>query len=187
MPNTFADRRQALEDSFFKDLEARKLSHLREELSGKTKREELSKVCGIEDSAVLNALTKLGVGAHDVSALSLVPLIQMAWTSGTINKAERAAVLKAAAAQGITEECHSYTLLEAWLAREPKQELFDSWTGYVKALRSHLEDSEMTALKESILGLAHDVADAAGGFLGVGSVSSVEKDTLTAIGDAFDG
>ncbi len=187
MPNTFADRRQALEDSFFKDLEARKLSHLREDLASKKNREELANVCGIDDSDVLDALTKVGVGAHDVSALSLVPVIQMAWTSGTISEQERAAVLKAAAGQGITTECHSYKLLEAWLAKAPRQELFDSWTGYVKALRTHLNDSEMTALKESILGLAHDVADAAGGFLGIGSVSSVEKEVLTAIGDAFDG
>ena len=187
MPNSLATRRQALEDRFFKDQEAKQISHLREELAAKKNREELSSVCGIEDETVLNTLTKLDVGAHDVSALTLVPLVQVAWADGTVNDKERDAILKAANAQGVEANSHSHELLEAWLLVEPTDELFKAWAGYVDALRPHMSEEEMTAIKESVLGLAHDVASAAGGYLGIGTVSSSEKDVLTGISNAFDG
>ncbi len=187
MPNSLSTRRQALEDRFFKDQEAKQLSHLREKLAAKKNREELAEVCGIEDKTVLDTLTKLDVGAHDVSALTLVPLVQVAWADGSVNEKERAAVLKAAVAQGIQDESHSHELLDAWLAYAPGSELFGAWTGYVEALRHHVSDDEMTALKESILGLAHDIASAAGGYLGIGTVSNAEKSVLSAISAAFDG
>lgn len=186
MPNSLSTRRQALEDRFFKDQEAKQLSHLREQLAAKKNREELAEVCGIEDATVLDTLTKLDVGAHDVSALTLVPLVQVAWADGSVSDKERSAVLKAAIAQGIKDESHSHELLDAWLAYAPTAELFASWRGYVESLRSHISEDEMTALKESILGLAHDVASAAGGYLGIGSISSAENDVLTSISAAFD-
>lgn len=187
MPNSLADRRQALEDRFFQDQEAKKLSELRAELAAKNNREELKAVCGIDDETVLDTLTKLAVGAHDVSALMLVPLVQVAWADGTVSEKELAAALKAAHDQGITEGSHSHELLEAWLSQKPSDELFVAWAGYVESLRSHIGQSEVTALKESIMGLAHDVAEAAGGYLGIGSVSSNEKEVLVTIGAAFDG
>ncbi len=187
MPNSLSTRRQALEDSFFKKEEARQISHLRETLAAKKNREELASVCGIEDAVVLDTLTRLEVGAHDVSALALVPLVQVAWADGSVDEKERAAILKAAKAQGVTHACHSHELLEAWLSSAPNDDLFTAWAGYVEALHDHVSESEMTALKESILGLAHDVASAAGGYLGMGTVSSTEKTVLNAIGAAFDG
>ncbi|MCP4445216.1 MAG: hypothetical protein GY811_07730 [Myxococcales bacterium] len=187
MPNSLANRRQALEDRFFQDQEAEQVSRMREKLAAQKNREELAAVCGIEDATVLDTLTKLAVGAHDVSALTLVPLVQVAWADGNVTAKEREAVLKAAVAQGIADASHSHALLDAWLDKAPGEGLFQAWTSYVEALRSHIDVSEMTALKESILGLAHDVADAAGGYLGIGSVSGAEKKVLAAIGAAFDG
>ncbi len=187
MPDSLSTRRQALEDRFFKDQEAKQISHLREKLAAKKNREELAEVCGIEDATVLDTLTKLEVGAHDVSALTLVPLVQVAWADGSVTETERAAVLKAAIAQGIKDESHSHELLDAWLSDSPGSELFGAWTGYVESLRAHVSEDEMTALKESLLGLAHDVASAAGGYLGIGTVSSAEKSVLEAIRTAFDG
>lgn len=187
MPDSLSTRRQALEDRFFKDEEAKQISHLRDKLAAQKNREELAEVCGIEDPTVLDTLTKLDVGAHDVSALTLVPLVEVAWADGSMSKEERAAILKAAIAQGVKDESHSHALLDAWLEKRPSKDLFQAWVGYVNAVRAHVSEDEMTALKESILGLAHDVASAAGGYLGIGSVSSAEKNVLTAIGTAFDG
>jgi len=187
VPNSLLDRRQALEDRFFKDQEANKISLLRAKLAAKKNREELQSECGIDDAPILDALVKLAVGAQDLAALSLVPLIQVAWADGSVSDKESEAVLRAAAAQGITKDSHSYTLLESWLSNAPDAELFEAWTGYVEALRAQLEEEETTALRESIIGLAHDVAEAAGGYLGIGSVSQAEKAVLSAINEAFGG
>lgn len=187
MSSTLADRRQALEDRFFKDQEAKQMEELRKKLAAQKNREELAAICGIEDESVLDTFAKLDVGAHDVAAIMLVPLVQVAWADGSIEDKERQAVLQAAHTNGVKEGTHPHDLLVAWLASAPGAELFDAWRGYIEALRAHLTEDQMTSLKESILGLAHDVADATGGYLGIGSVSGTEKTVLTAIGAAFDG
>ena len=187
MSSSLSDRRQALEDRFFQDQEAKRLADLRAKLAAQKNREQLAAVCGIEDAAVLDTLTKLDVGSHDVAALMLVPLVQVAWADGSISAKEREAVLKAAHTNGVKDDSHPHQLLDAWLDKTPGPELFTAWAGYVEALRAHLTDTQMTSLKESVLGLAHDVADAAGGYLGIGSISGTEKEALTSIGAAFDG
>ena len=183
--DSLSDRRQALEDRFFKDQEAKKISRMREVLTSKKKIEELREVSGIDNDNVLAALVKLNVGASDLHALSLVPLVTVAWADGSVTETERAAVLKAAHQQGVIEGSNGHELLEAWLTSKPGSDLFASWTAYAKSLAAELSEDDATKLQESILGLAHDVASAAGGILGLGSVSSAEKETLQAIADAF--
>lgn len=183
--DSLSERRQALEDRFFKDQEANKISRLREELASKKQMEELREVSGIDKENVLTALVSLHVGAADLHALSLVPLVTVAWADGHVTDSERAAVLKAAHEQGVKDGSHGHELLDAWLSSKPTGDLFESWKAYASALAGMMSESDATALQESILGLAHDVASAAGGILGLGSVSSAEKAVLQAIADAF--
>lgn len=184
--NALSDRRKALEDSFFQDQESKKISRLREELSAKKNKEEIGAASGIDDEKLLEALVKLDVGASDLSALALIPLVQVAWADGTMKDSERDAILQAASSQGVSKGGHGHQLLEAWLGTPPKSALYEAWAGYVDALVADMDEAQVEALKESILGLAHDVASAAGGLLGLGSVSKSEKDVLTAISEAFD-
>ena len=183
--NILSERRQALENRFFQDQEAKKISRLRAVLAQKKQREELQAASGIEDLALLDALVKLDVGASDLSALSLIPLVRVAWADGTISDNEREAILKAAHKQGVEENSHSHELLDAWLDKAPKSELYDAWAAYVESLIANMDEDQRTTLKESIVGLAHDVASSAGGILGIASISPTEKAALEAISNAF--
>jgi hypothetical protein len=184
--NSLSDRRKALEDSFFQDKVAKKISRLREELAAKKNQADLGAASGIEDQQLLAALVKLEVGASDLSALALIPLVRVAWADGTMKSGERDAILQAAAAQGVDKDSHGHQLLDAWLNAPPKSELYDAWASYVEALLAGMDEAHADTLKESILGLAHDVASAAGGILGLGAVSKGEQDVLDAISAAFD-
>jgi hypothetical protein len=133
----------------------------------------------------LDALVKLGVCAQDVAALALIPLVYVAWADGSVNKKEREAILDAAAQQGIKTDSRTYELLESWLDRDPKGALFDCWKDYVGALVPHLDDAKLQSIEESILGLAHDVASAAGGILGLAAISKREEAALNDIRSAF--
>jgi hypothetical protein len=184
--DSLSDRRKALEDRFFQDQESKNIAKLRGELTAKKSREELESASGIDDGPLLEALVKLDVGASDLSALALIPLVRVAWVDGTMKDGERDAILQAAANQGISNKSHSHHLLEAWLESPPKAELFEAWESYVQALLSEMDEAHGTTLKESILGLAHDVASAAGGILGIGTVSKSENEVLAAISAAFE-
>lgn len=186
MSSKLSDRRKALEDRFFQDQESKQLEKLRGELATKKSKEELGEASGIEDGKLLDALVGLDVGVSDLSALALIPLVRVAWIDGSVKDGERDAILQAAAKQGISNKSHGYLLLQSWLDSAPSGELYEAWESYVHALLLEMDEAHATTLKESILGLAHDVAASAGGLLGIGSISKAEQQVLTSIAEAFE-
>ena len=64
--------------------------------------------------------------------------------------------------------------------------MHEAWAAYVEALRGILNDAARQALREETLEQSQAVAEAAGGFLGLGSrVSDAEKRVLEEISSAF--
>jgi hypothetical protein len=139
---------------------------------------ELSLASGITDEGTLRLLVDLEVSMDLLSALALVPLMEVAWADGHIDDKERAAILQAADAQGIDRDSPAYDLLAKWLDRRPTARLFDAWRDYIVALMEPLLAAERAQLRDALLGRARRVAEAAGGFLGVGAVSREEAQVL---------
>jgi len=137
------------------------------------------------DEAVLEKLVGLGLRANTIAALSLVPLIQVAWADGAIQDNERTAILQGAHGKGLEKGTDGYELLQAWLSKRPSDALYDAWEAYIKALASQLNDEQNRLLKNQIVGFAKMVAASAGGFLGIGRVSASEEKVLARIESAF--
>ena len=179
-------RGKELEDSFFARENARLLTKLREEAAKEEKRKEFRAALNVANVQLLDALIALGVAPETLVALSLVPLVEMAWADGSIQDRERGAILKAAEERGVAVGSPTHDLLENWLKTKPGSELLDVWVKYVGELKSSLDASAFEQLKEAALGRARAVAEAAGGFLGVGSISAAEKSMLEKLEWAFD-
>lgn len=180
------DRRMALEEAFFRKENEKQLAELRAELAAKTSKEELRTASGVTDEAALERLVALGVSGQTLAALSLVPLIHVAWSDGKMDEREREAVLMAATGKGIEPGSATYKLLDGWLNKKPDPILFDSWRAYIKELSSSLVPGQRGLLKSQILAFAQTVAESAGGFLGMKSVSAAEKAALEQIEAAFE-
>ena len=179
------ERRETLEEEFFHRLQSDQIDALRGELERKDTREQLRAACGIADEVVLDQLLALGLSGVTMTALSMVPLVWVAWADGAVQEAERKAVLKAAHERGIDDGGPAHKLLAGWLERPPKQELFDAWAAYTRALADTLVPSQRTQLRGQIVGMARKVAEAAGGFLGIHRISHKEEVALKAIEAAF--
>jgi hypothetical protein len=179
------ERRAALEDEFFHKQDQQKLEQMKGKLAAQATREELRKASGMTDEAVLDKLVALGLTGKTVAALSLVPLIAVAWADGSIQDDERTAILHGAQGKGIEPGTASYELLSTWLAKKPDDALFEAWTGYIKALTAQLNDEQVRLLKKQILNFANLIAGSAGGFLGIGKVSGSEEKVLAKIDAAF--
>jgi tellurite resistance protein len=111
--------------------------------------------------------------------LQLVPLAAVAWADGQIEPRERDAVLKAAAAQGVTPDSVAGQMLNSWLVQQPSAELVNAWTSHMRALWPLLSPKERADIRASALERARSVAEAAGGFLGLTSrISPQEKAVL---------
>ncbi|MBD0271053.1 MAG: hypothetical protein ICV73_03900 [Acetobacteraceae bacterium] len=180
------DRERALEDAFFAQQDQALLRRLREADAVKSKKAALSAASGIGDDAVLERLVALGIDGATVAALSLVPLVLVAWADGSMHDKEREAALSAAAEVGVEKGSASHQLLERWLSTKPPPQLLAAWTDYVRAITPTLGEQRKQQLKADLLGRARKVAEAGGGLLGFGFKTSPGEDEVLAwVGKAF--
>ena len=186
MSDEFRDRRNKLEEAFFAKENERLRQRLREADEAKSRKEALAAASGITDDAVLERLAALGLGGGTLAALSLVPLVVVAWADGDIDDKERHALLSGAAEVGVGTEDVSRQLLDRWLKEPPPRELLAAWTDYIRATSATLGDEAKRALEAELLGRARRVAEATGGFLGLGrKVSAAEEAALERLEEAF--
>jgi hypothetical protein len=179
------ERRSALEDEFFHKEDQQKLAAMKDKLAAQATKDELRKVSGMTDDDVLDKLVGLGLSGKTVAALSLVPLIYVAWADGTIQDNERDAILHGAQGKGLEAGSAGHELLSSWLAKQPGDSLFEAWEGYIGSLIAQLNDEQTRLLKKQVVNFASLVAGSAGGFLGVGKVSGAETKALARIEAAF--
>jgi tellurite resistance protein len=183
--DAFAERRKALEESFFYKQNKDKLEAFKAKRAQASRVEALASASGLQDTAVLEALDELGVTPIALAAIRLVPLVAVAWADGKLDEEERAAILSAASQAGIDGDSEAGALLEGWLSEAPGDDLVSTWKAYVESLKSTLQASALASLEQDAIGGARSVAEAAGGILGIGSVSGSEKAVLEDLASAF--
>jgi hypothetical protein len=179
------DRKKALEESFFAKENAKLLAKMRSEKARRESADELAAASGIRDRAIVEKLVDLGLDGASWSALSLVPLVELAWADGSVAPRERDAVLEAAAEQGLAPGSPGHELLQRWLEQRPPPALFASWGAYAVELAGQLDASQRASLQRNVVERARKVAAAAGGLLGIGSVSEAEKRVLAELEKPF--
>ena len=180
------DRRKALEEAFFQKRNQQLLEQLRSDITLETQKKALSVASGIVNPAVLSALLHAGLSSETIAAVSLIPLVEVAWADGTLDDREKAAILSAADLASIAKGTSPYQLLEGWLKEKPGLELRAAWREYIAALAPNLDPAAKASLKEVALGRARVVAEASGGFLGLGNkINPAEQAVLKELEAAF--
>jgi len=180
------ERKRVLEEEFFRKQDKVLLERMRTALARQTRTQALAEASGIQDAAILDRLVDLGIEADTLLALGLIPLVEVAWADGDLDAREREAVLSGLAATGVGPGNPAYALVESWLSARPPAAMREAWAAYTSALCARLSPGERGSLRATVLGRARAVAEAAGGFLGLGSrVSRAEEETLRALERAF--
>ena len=186
-PRVLRDRGKALENEFFRKESEEQRRKLREKETRAEHREALKQVAVVTDDATIDRILDLGITAVTWAAVSLVPLVEVAWANGQVDEQERRSVLAAAEANGLTPGSPSHEILDGWLAHRPDGRLMEAWSAYIAMLGAELSPGEKHALRDELMGRARHVAEAAGGFLGMGSkISSEERVVLEALEKAFE-
>lgn len=177
---------KALEDSFFAKENERLLVELREQAIRQEKRQTMRLVLELENDEILDRIMELELEPETFIAFGLVPLVEVAWADGQIQKDEREAILKAAMERGVDAESPTCRLLESWLTTQPAPELLETWKGYIEGLSESLSAASLDELKQRVMGRARAVAAAAGGFLGMATISKEEQAKLDELEAAFE-
>ena len=181
-----SERGKVLEEEFFHKENQRLLEQMRQMKRMEESKEALEEASGISDDAILQSLLELHIDAQTISALALVPLIEVAWADDYLDKKEKQAILAAAHASGFEKGQVAYKVLESWLTQQPKPKLLETWVEYIRELHGQLSEEKHKSLKASLLGRARSVAEASGGYLGLGfKVSKTEAAVLKTLEEAF--
>jgi uncharacterized tellurite resistance protein B-like protein len=168
-----------LEEAFFAEENSRLLAQLRQKRDLEERRKALREVVQIQDEAYLDHLMELGIRPETVLALSLVPLMAVAWADGELDDRERAAVLKAAESKGVSPDSPGRQLLETWLSRAPDPKLFEAWERYMGSIWGTFTTEQRHEMRVNLVDWMTGVAEAAGGFLGLTSkISASERAVL---------
>lgn len=181
----FRERGRGLENEFFYRVDVKLQQRLRDKAKSEAGCKQLAQATGITDPAVLNEILESGITPESLVALSLVPLVRVAWADRTVDSREREAALKAARGVGLSEDSASYSLLSTWLQREPSVKLYTTWQHYAKALAQVLPEEQLRRVRDDITQRTRDVAEATGGFLGIGSVSEAEVAVIADVEDTL--
>src|SRR5262249_44776310 len=105
--------------------------------------------------------------------------VTVAWADGSIDRREREALLKAAEERGVAPGSTPRQVFEEWLDHRPGPALLESWKRYARAIWGTLEDKGRNEKPAGMIGPARGVAEASGGFLGLGSkISPAEHAVL---------
>lgn len=176
------DRRRGLEEEFFARENRELLGRMRAKQSEQEQRDALREASGIADDVMLDCFLEMGLAAETVAALTLVPLVEVAWSDGTLDRKERETILASARERpGVGGGGLATSLLENWLDNRPDESLFKAWEGYARALADQMDEATKERFRGDILDLVHEVAEAAGGTLGIGRVSRAERETIARI------
>lgn len=182
----FEEREHALEEMFFRKKEAELLARLRQKDQGKKEKDLLAQISGIQDQKVLEHVVELGIKAETFAAISLVPLIEVAWADLTIETKEKETILLNMEARGIGKGTPAYQLLEGWLEKKPDASLYTTWTEYIKALKEKMGKWEMEKMQGEIMGQAILVAESSREYVKKGAISAASEKILNRLEDLFE-
>ena len=182
----FQIRENAFEYEFFHRVDEELLAKLRLQLQEEEERDQLAEATGIKDEAVLEELREAGLQRKNVLALTLYPLVHVAWADGVMSDAQRSLILEVADEHGIREPSEAYQLLLHWLGHRPEG-MFDIWKDYmVAAMETLPNQGTKVAVRDSAMNLAFQVAQRAGSAWGGGGVRDRESDALERLKGAFE-
>jgi len=182
----FGVRRNELEEKYFGEHDQKLLRAMRDEAAMKAKKAALKNAVGIADDELVEQLHELEMCHETVPALSLVPLIFVAWADGVVRPNERNVILAAADEEGLDEKHPCCDVLQRWLKDKPNPRLLEVWQRYVTQLSKTLDADTFQSLKEKALRRSRAVAKAAGGIFGLGNkITKAERAVLSRLEQAF--
>jgi tellurite resistance protein len=179
--DAFKTRARALEDSFFRTVDLALIELIREHSECDEAQQRLRESTGITEELILDDLLRIGVTHSTLVAFLLVPLAEVAWADGRVDKDEKRIVKNTAVALGYSESSAGVQLLDAWLTVRPDGRLFDIWQEYARELSGLLSKTTQREFAKLIVDRANTVANATGGVLGIHKTSAKERKVVEKI------
>jgi hypothetical protein len=177
----FRERGRSFEEEYFRKKDRELIEKMRQAAAAEQERQELAKLSGLEDPALLQELKDLGFTPGTVALLPLVPVLRVAWAEGGVSHAERDLLVRLARSRGIAEASEADRQLVEWMTRPPDEGVFSRAGRLIRAMLDTRapEISDLSA--DDLVDYCERIAAASGGVFGLGKISAAEKSLLSSI------
>jgi hypothetical protein len=144
------------------------------------RRRRIGDSLGMPDLTLSDRVDLLGFDGESAAVFDLLPLIHVAWADGKIQAAERALILQVLEVRGFEPGSKAMLTIEALLERRPSKEYFAESLRVLKEVLIARPSAGAT-----VVSLCAQVAESAGGFLGVNRVSGRERKLIEEIANTL--
>ena len=170
-------RALALEQTYLRQVEKETRRRIRQEDRRVRLRRELGAELEIEEISFLDRLIDLGVRPETSPAFEALPLVEVAWADGGVDRDEHWRALEVATAFGLELGSPAHAQLELWLTRRPQRELYEAWCTFAALVLAKPGAAHRARrVREGAL----EVAAVTGGILGPG-ISRSERAVIESI------
>jgi tellurite resistance protein len=180
------DRRRTQEEEYFQRREQELIAKLQQRAREDATRGRLAERTGVADQKILRDLDMHGFTPETVMLVHLVPLLQVAWADGGVSDREQALIVEVARARGIEAGSAADSQLATWLANRPSADFFEGTLRAIVAILQARPPEEREASRRELLSSCTAIASASGGVLGVGKLSSQERNVLAHISQVLE-
>ncbi|MDX2029479.1 MAG: hypothetical protein SF339_02350 [Blastocatellia bacterium] len=181
-PYLHKSRPSEAQEQYFQQKEAELMARMETRRKQAHELKELAAETGIADEEILAILQELGYTRDTVSILHFVPLVQVAWASGSVTPKERQTALRLVEWRGIAPGSPAWRQLNEWLDVRPSEEFFLTTLRLIRHILDDETQLEGVGHRTDLISFCIRIATASGGFLGSGSnVSEGERGALDQI------
>lgn len=169
------------EEKYFRQVEQEARRKLREKLEGNAaeleQKQSIAQSMKTDDLSVAERVKALGFDGDSARVFDLLPLVHVAWADGSIQRAERAAILRILDKRGIEPGTEAYRTIESLLEERPSDSYMKQSLAVLRALTGGTSERS-----QEIVDMCIEVAAAAGNFFGLGKrIGEEEKDLIEEI------
>lgn len=165
------------EDKYFALQDSQTRERMREQFEKKAAEladaDRVAETLHTDDANVVAKIRALGFDGDTARAFELLPLIHVAWADDSVSIRERRQILRVAESRGIEVGSEAFLLIEALLEKKPSDAFLDETLALLREIVA--EEPERA---NDIVELSVAVAEASGGFLGLGEKVSTEEREL---------
>ena len=172
--DAFSDLRIAKEEELFHSREQALLEKVKQRAAAQSEARRLGEALGTRDEGILQDLQALGYTPDIIQILFAVPLIAVAWADGEVSERERSLIQELAGVSQ-SDNAAAHHQLKQWLDKKPPQDFLDRSLRIIGSLLKTLPPDEESDSGRELLTSATRIAEASGGFLGLGSISATER------------
>jgi hypothetical protein len=140
----------------------------------------------MREREIIEGLASLGLSRSDYHIVQILPLIQVAWAEGSVDKPERNAILQYMKKNHLPDSTVKH--IDRWLSKQPTEDAYNMAHKLIVNLAHRYEgvdfQFDLNTIQRTLKG-CNTVASTSGGFLGMGRTSAVEKAVIENITEAF--